>query len=73
MLRQSSTILPIRAVRPGLTEITEKVCEFVADSGIQHGLLTLVLPAHIRLPADPGKCGACGQARPRGLFRPDRA
>jgi secondary thiamine-phosphate synthase enzyme len=41
MLRQSSTILPIRAVRPGLTEITEKVCEFVADSGVQHGLLTL--------------------------------
>jgi secondary thiamine-phosphate synthase enzyme len=41
MLRQSSTILAIRADRPGLHEFTEYVCTFVADSGIQEGLLTL--------------------------------
>jgi secondary thiamine-phosphate synthase enzyme len=41
MLRQSSAILPIRANGPGLHEFTEKVREFVAESGIQSGLLTL--------------------------------
>jgi secondary thiamine-phosphate synthase enzyme len=41
MLRQSSTILPIRASRPGLHEITGSVGEFVAESGIEQGLLTL--------------------------------
>ena len=41
MLRQSSTVLPIRASRPGLTEFTEKVAAFVAESGIREGLLTL--------------------------------
>lgn len=41
MLRQSSTILPIRADRPGLTEFTKKATAFVAESGIHDGLLTL--------------------------------
>src|SRR5207302_4633798 len=41
MLRQSSTILPIRAPRPGLHEFTENVRGFVANSGIREGLLTL--------------------------------
>lgn len=41
MLRQSSAVLPIRANRPGLTEFTEKVREFVCDSGFQEGLLTI--------------------------------
>jgi secondary thiamine-phosphate synthase enzyme len=41
MLRQSSTILPIRATRPGLHEFTDQVREFVARSGIQEGILTL--------------------------------
>ena len=41
MLRQSSTVLPIRADRPGLTEFTEKVRAFVAESGIQQGLVTI--------------------------------
>ena len=41
MLRQSSTILPIRAPRPGLTEFTPEVRAFVAESGIEEGLLTL--------------------------------
>ena len=41
MLRQSSAFLPIRASRAGLTEITDSVCQFVADSGIQEGLLTI--------------------------------
>ncbi|HKP34228.1 MAG TPA: secondary thiamine-phosphate synthase enzyme YjbQ [Sphingomicrobium sp.] len=41
MLRQSSTILPIRASRPGLTEFTEKVRDFVAESGISEGVLTV--------------------------------
>src|SRR6476619_4603548 len=41
MLRQSSTILPIRSKRPGLHEFTEKVREFVTDTGIKEGLLTL--------------------------------
>ena len=41
MLRQSSAVLPIRASRAGLTEITESVREFVVDSGIQEGLLTI--------------------------------
>jgi secondary thiamine-phosphate synthase enzyme len=41
MLRQSSTILPIRSKRPGLHEFTEKVREFVTETGIREGLLTL--------------------------------
>lgn len=41
MLRQSSTILPSRAPGRGLHEITEEVRAFVADSGIDEGLLTL--------------------------------
>jgi secondary thiamine-phosphate synthase enzyme len=41
MLRQSSTILPIRASRRGLHEFTDCVCAFVAESGIRVGLLTL--------------------------------
>jgi secondary thiamine-phosphate synthase enzyme len=41
MLRQSTTILPIRASRTGLHEFTKELCDFVADSGIREGLLTL--------------------------------
>ena len=41
MLHQASTILPIRASRPGLHEITDQVARFVNESGIRHGLLTL--------------------------------
>jgi len=41
MLRQSSTLLPIRASRPGLTEFTEKVAGFVASTRIEEGLLTI--------------------------------
>ena len=41
MLRQSSAILPIRASRRGLHEFTSEVREFVAESGIGDGLLTI--------------------------------
>lgn len=41
MLRQASTILPIRASRAGLREITDQVRQFVNDSGLSEGLLTL--------------------------------
>ncbi|HVU29875.1 MAG TPA: secondary thiamine-phosphate synthase enzyme YjbQ [Sphingomicrobium sp.] len=41
MLRQDSTILSIRASRPGLHEFTKDVAQFVAQSGIREGLLTL--------------------------------
>jgi secondary thiamine-phosphate synthase enzyme len=41
MLRQASTILPIRARRRGLHEFTNKVRDFVAGSGIREGLLTV--------------------------------
>jgi secondary thiamine-phosphate synthase enzyme len=41
MLRQTSKSLSIRANRPGLHEITDDVREFVNDSGIHEGLLTL--------------------------------
>jgi secondary thiamine-phosphate synthase enzyme len=41
MLRQSSTVLPIRAQRQGLHEFTDQAREFVAHSGIREGLLTL--------------------------------
>lgn len=41
MLRQASSILSIRASRPGLHEITGEVLEFVNGSGIREGLLTL--------------------------------
>ena len=40
MLRQSNAVLPIRASRAGLTEITDSVLQFVAGSGIQE-LLTI--------------------------------
>jgi secondary thiamine-phosphate synthase enzyme len=41
MLRQATSILPIRAERPGLHEFTDEVRDFVAGSGIGDGLLTL--------------------------------
>jgi secondary thiamine-phosphate synthase enzyme len=41
MRRQSSRILPIRAGRAGLHEITSDVAQFVSDSGISEGLLSL--------------------------------
>jgi secondary thiamine-phosphate synthase enzyme len=41
MFRQASTILAIRAARAGLHEFTKEVGKFVAESGIQEGLLTI--------------------------------
>jgi secondary thiamine-phosphate synthase enzyme len=41
MLHQSSTVIPIRAKRSGLHEITDEVREFVAKSAMREGLLTL--------------------------------
>jgi secondary thiamine-phosphate synthase enzyme len=41
MLRQANTILSIRASRRGLHEFTNDVRDFVAESGISEGLLTL--------------------------------
>lgn len=40
-MRQSSTILPIRAEGPGLADFTSEVRQFVAESGIETGLLTI--------------------------------
>lgn len=40
-MRQHSTLVPIRANRPGLHDFTAKVREFVAESGIETGLLTI--------------------------------
>ena len=40
-MRQSSLLLPIRAEGPGLSDFTRQVREFVADSGISTGLLTI--------------------------------
>jgi secondary thiamine-phosphate synthase enzyme len=40
-MRQASTILPIRASRPGLHEFTQDVRTWVAESAIVDGLLTL--------------------------------
>jgi secondary thiamine-phosphate synthase enzyme len=41
MLRQASTTLAIRAPRPGLHEFTDSAADFVAESGIGEGLLTI--------------------------------
>ena len=41
MLRQSSSSLAIPPSRFGLSEITQQVRIFVADSGIEEGLLTI--------------------------------
>src|SRR5437763_9554590 len=41
MLRQATSLLPIRASRPGLHEFTDSVRDFVADSGVREGLLTI--------------------------------
>lgn len=41
MITQSSCTLSIRASRPGLHEITQKAAEFVTESGIEQGLLTI--------------------------------
>jgi secondary thiamine-phosphate synthase enzyme len=41
MLRQSSATLPIRTNRRGLHEFTPQVRQFVAESGISEGLLTI--------------------------------
>jgi secondary thiamine-phosphate synthase enzyme len=40
-MRQSSTFLPIRAEGPGLADFTSEVRRFVAESGIETGLLTI--------------------------------
>ena len=42
MLRQANSLLPIRASRPGLHEITDDVADFVNHSTIRDGLLTLL-------------------------------
>ena len=41
MIRQATGLLPIRADRAGLHEFTKSVRQFVTDSGIGEGLLTL--------------------------------
>jgi secondary thiamine-phosphate synthase enzyme len=41
MIRQFSAILPIRASRAGLHEISQEVGEFVDSSGVSEGLLTI--------------------------------
>jgi secondary thiamine-phosphate synthase enzyme len=41
MLRQASRVLPIRATRVGLHEITGDIESWVAGTGISQGLLTL--------------------------------
>jgi secondary thiamine-phosphate synthase enzyme len=41
MVRQASTILSSRAAERGLHEFTASVCNFVRESGISEGLLTL--------------------------------
>ncbi len=41
MLRQATHILPIRASRPGLHEFTDSAANWVAESGISDGLLTI--------------------------------
>ena len=41
MLRQASTTLAIRAPQPGLHEFTNSVQDFVAETGIRDGLLTI--------------------------------
>lgn len=41
MLRQASRMISIRPDRPGLHEITAEAVEFVNDSGICEGVLTL--------------------------------
>jgi secondary thiamine-phosphate synthase enzyme len=41
MLRQFSSSMPIRASRQGLHEITREVRSWVAETGIQEGVLTL--------------------------------
>src|SRR5689334_22312301 len=41
MVRQASTTLSIRAAERGLHEFTDSVCNFVRESGIGEGLLTL--------------------------------
>jgi secondary thiamine-phosphate synthase enzyme len=41
MLRQASTLLPIRASRAGLNEITENLASWLSQTGISDGLLTI--------------------------------
>lgn len=41
MLRQTGTVLTIRASRAGLHEFTSRVREFVAESEVREGLLTI--------------------------------
>ena len=41
MLRQASNLLSIRAGRPGLHEFTDQVVNWIEQSGIREGLLTI--------------------------------
>jgi secondary thiamine-phosphate synthase enzyme len=40
-MRQTTSLLPIRAAAPGLHEFTSETRKFVAESGIRTGLLTI--------------------------------
>ena len=40
-MRQSTALLPIRANGPGLLDFTSEVRKFVAESGVETGLLTI--------------------------------
>jgi secondary thiamine-phosphate synthase enzyme len=40
-MRQSTTLVPIRADGPGLFDFTSEVRKFVAESGVETGLLTI--------------------------------
>ena len=40
-MRQSTTLVPIRADGPGLLDFTSEVRKFVAESGVETGLLTI--------------------------------
>jgi secondary thiamine-phosphate synthase enzyme len=40
-MRQSTALLPIRANGPGLRDFTPEVRQFVAQSGVETGLLTI--------------------------------
>ena len=73
MLRQASATSPdLRAEWPGLHEFTDEVREFVATAASGRPA-DAFLPPHLGLAVDPGECRAGCAARPRALFRADRA
>jgi hypothetical protein len=72
-MRQASGIIEIDTGGQGLTDIWSRVMPLGRRSRRRAGPAHPVLPPHLGIAADPGKCGAGRAGGPAPLLRDDRA